>query len=91
MLFWSPFLVSAGETQCSKPFGRIKFAEPKNDRAMRFVQRRKQEATIHILRSFCCAAFREHKRLTERPVSFPHGAGWEHAWAARRLDPQAGH
>ena len=37
---------------------------------------------------FPCAAFREHKRLTGRPASFPHRAGCEHGRAGRRQDPQ---
>ena len=43
-------------TQCSKVRSHVvrnwtKFAKPKNGRTMRFIQRWKQETTIHILRS----------------------------------------
>jgi hypothetical protein len=41
-----------------------------------------QEATIRLP-----YAFREHKRLTGCPASFPHRAGCD-SWAGRRLDPK---
>ena len=41
--------------------GRTKFAEPSNDRAMRFIQRWSRSRPSTFCAPFWCAAFREHK------------------------------
>jgi hypothetical protein len=44
--------------------GRTKFAEPSNDRVMRFIHCLSGRPSFTSCAPFCCAAFREHKRIT---------------------------